>query len=437
MPVDSHDTTAYNAIVLRYDEIAVKGRNRIVFERKLRNNTRRILRCVGEVREKVEKGRIFILPEEGKEVFTTLELELAKEQLRKVFGLVSFSPVLLVKPEFKEIENAILKTFPDVYNNATASSQSESIRYAMRVRRNAKYFPMRSKEIEIHFAEKLMPEYPGLVLDLKNPELRVDVEIRRQHAFICYERIPGPGGLPTGSGEKLLALLSGGIDSPVACHQVMKRGCSIDYVTFHSAPYTPEGTITKTARLAEKLNEWQPSNGRLFAVNLLAAQKQIRDKCSDRFRTILYRRMMMRIAAFIASRSSSAALLTGEAIGQVASQTIPNMKVIDNSTDMLILRPLVTFDKLETIYIARRIGTMEISNEPMPDSCTVFAPDSPATSATISRIEAEEESLDIHSLMRECLEKTVTINPENYDEMELSWLVKSFDKALEKGDSFF
>jgi thiamine biosynthesis protein ThiI len=190
---------------------------------------------------------------------------------------------------------------------------------------------------------------------------------------------------------------------------MMRRGCRVDYVTFHSAPYTPPALFAKVARLAEILNDFQAA-GRLYAVNLLPAQRLIRDDCRSRYRTILYRRFMVRIANRIADFTKAKALLTGDNIGQVASQTLDNMVIINEASARMILRPLVAADKQDTVAVAERIGTMEESKESVPDSCTVFAPQDPCTAATLRRIEEEEAKLDVEALVEECLAATVRLD---------------------------
>jgi thiamine biosynthesis protein ThiI len=314
-----------------------------------------------------------------------------------------------VKPELADIERAVDESFQAVYDVVRADTpEGEPVTYRMRANRNNKKFPLRAVEVEIHFAERLVPRYEGMDVDLKHAKLTVEVDIRHVRAFVCYERIPGPGGLPEGTAGRVLALLSGGIDSPVACYQMMRRGCRVDYVTFHSSPYTPPALIAKVARLAEILNDFQAA-GRLYAVNLLPAQRVIRDICTSRFRTILYRRFMVRIANRIADYTQAKALLTGDNLGQVASQTLSNMAVIDEASERMIFRPLVAFDKHETTAIAERIGTMIESAESVADSCTVFAPKDPCTSTTLRRIEEEEARLDVAGLVEECLVGTVRV----------------------------
>ena len=411
---------AYNAVLCRYDEIAIKGRNRSVFERKLVRALKRTFRGIGRLGVVREPGRIYLFPPEGRETFNAADYRLMRECTRHVFGLTSLSPGFLTAPDLAQIQHIVFETFPALYRAYEGAIQADrSIGYAMRVRRRNRLLGMTSTELEIYFADRLLPRYPRLQVNLNDPDLRVDVEIREQRAFVFYERMAGPGGLPSGTGGRLLALLSGGIDSPVACYQVMKRGCTLDFVTFHSAPYTPPGTVTKVAALVRVLKQWQ-WRGRLIAVNLLPAQRTIRDNCSERYRTLLYRRMMMRIASRLAGKVGAEALVTGEAIGQVASQTLPNLGVIAQAASLMILRPLLTFDKQETISIARFIGTLSISEENIPDSCTVFAPDSPATRADLDRIRAEENELALDELLDACIRQSTVVNPETFEERPLA-----------------
>jgi len=311
-----------------------------------------------------------------------------------------------VEPEIGEIEKAALAISETPLSALLAEKESPSFR--IRTRRSDKSFPMTSKEVEIRLATALAERFDKenrLRVDLENADFTLGCEIRRGKAFLFLESFPAPGGLPPGSNASALTLLSGGIDSPVACAMLMKRGCRVDFLTFHSHPYTPERSVEKVRDIAEVLNRLQPK-GRLFVCNLAPIQKAVRDNCSPRFRTILYRRFMFRIAEAIAKRNGNSALATGEAVGQVASQTIANLSVINAATSMLVLRPLAGLDKEEIIKTARFIGTFDISTEQVPDSCTVFAPDSPATTSTIEKIEKEEAKLDVNALLAETIEKT-------------------------------
>ncbi len=399
---------SYNAILCRYSEIGLKGGNRLDFERRLMRNIQRLLAEIMPFKINREQGRIFLTPCE-RASFSAADLAVVRRRVPQIFGLVSASPAVLVPATLEALAAAVDATFSQVADAVLAAVDSaQVVRYATRCRRNNRRFPMTSNEIEIGIAEKYLPHYPRLKLDLKHAELRLQIEVRKQHLFVMYEDIAGPGGLPTGSGGRVLALLSGGIDSPVACAQAMRRGCVVDFITFHSSPYTPPASLRKVADLARILRQFQ-GEGQLTAVNLVAIQKEVRDRCEERYRTILYRRFMLRIASEVARRQGALGLVTGENLGQVASQTLENMTVIDRAADLPVLRPLLTFDKDDTVALATRLGTLRISQEPLPDSCTVFAPRQPATNARLDRILAEERKLDVPALVKEALATAVPV----------------------------
>ena len=422
MPHPWQPALPYDAILCRYNEIATKGRNRHTFEDRLIASLRRTLApALGRLAAQKSGGRIILTPEDG---HTLGEAELAalRAAAPTVAGLSSLSPGFLIGTALHDFEQAVDAHFEDVYQAFAAVTEPDDRTYAFRVRRTDKRFAMTATELEIHFANRLLPTHPDLKLDLRHAALCVELEIRRDLGFLCFERIEGAGGLPVGSAGRVLALLSGGFDSPVACYQMLRRGCGVDYITFHSAPYTPPAYLTKVAAIARRLNALQPY-GCLVAVNLLPAQKAVRDLCRSRYRTVLYRRFMLRIATRVAGLLHDTALVTGDNIGQVASQTLSNMTVINAATDMLVLRPLLTFEKLETVSLARHIGTYDLSAEQVPDSCTIFAPPDPATSTILHYILQDEEKLDVPALTEQCLQQTIVINVNSLAETPfLEWL---------------
>ena len=404
----------YNAILCRYHEIAIKGHNRIRFEQQLMDNLRH---QVGPVVEDLKisrvRGRIW-LEHRNHQEFPEAELPEIIGRMQRVFGLESFSPICKVEKDFQAIRSAVEHTAPAVFQKKHTAKNGDPVRFRIRARRSDKQFPMRSREIEIALAT-VIGELFGLdqvKVDLSDAaEVTVGVEVRDEFALVYYETVRGPGGLPTGSNERVLALLSGGIDSPVACYLTMKRGSGVDFVSFHSTPYTPQSTIDKICGIAAYLNQFQ-FPGKLHLCNIAELQKLIRDKCNARYRTVLYRRMMFRIAAMIARRTGCQALLTGESLGQVASQTVVNMATINDAANMLVLRPLVGMDKIDSIRKAEEIGTYELSKVQVPDSCTVFQPSSPATAVTVERI-AEEEALlgDYMTLLEKIVEEREVLRP--------------------------
>lgn len=385
----------YNAVICRYHEIATKGNNRGFFERTMLENLRRILRIeLPDLRYRRIRGRLWMEFSDHRD-FTESDLEIIRKHLElRGVGLESFSPAIVTQPDLENIEKVVTDAAAVVIPPAIEQAHScgKTLRFRIRARRSDKKFPLCSQEIEIKLTALLGGIYgrENLKLDLNDTaDLTVGVEVREEMAIIWLESFPAPGGLPVGCNDRVLALLSGGIDSPVACYLTMKRGSGVDFIGFHSDPYTPPETVDKVQRIADYLNTFQQP-GRLYMVNIVELQKLVRDNCNPRMRTVLYRRLMFRIAEGIARRRKIGALLTGESLGQVASQTVVNMNTIDNAVNMLILRPLCGMDKLATIDIARKIGTFDLSAEQVPDSCTVFAPDKPSTRVPIADAEAEE-----------------------------------------------
>ena len=381
----------YNSIICRYHEIATKGNNRNMFERCLVENIRHLLDGKAPCRVHRVRGRVWVEPKHEGD-FTPEELRAIKPQLAKVFGLESFSPAARVAVDMDAIRAKALELAGEVLTPVFA--ERENISFRVRARRSFKKFPFRSQEIEIDLVTSIAKLFGDdrFRIDLKHAEYTLVVEVRDEFALLYWDEYRAPGGLPVGSNPRVLTLLSGGIDSPVAAWMIMKRGCPTDFITFHSSPYTPPETTDKVRGIAEFLNGWQ-IHGKLHLCNLAPLQKLIRDNCTERFRTVLYRRAMLRISEQVARATGCRALVTGEAVGQVASQTLVNMNTINRAIDMLVLRPLVGTDKLETIRIAEMIGSYELSNTQVPDSCTVFAPASPATAMPEPVAEAEERKI--------------------------------------------
>ena len=400
----------YNALNCRYNEIGTKGKNRSRFEEQLADGLRKAFSDIGGMDFRFEHGRIFIIPKAPATQFSPEALAVVRARAKAVAGLSSVSPGFLFEPDFATLKALVQRYFPVVVEAFKAQNPPQAPTYATRIRRVDKSYPMTATEMECEIADAVLPQYPEFVLDLKKANLLVEAELRYRHAFLSFERIEGPGGLPSGSAGRVLALLSGGIDSPVACYQMMRRGCTVDYLTFNSEPYTPPAYLTKVTTIARKLNEYQ-KRGKLYAVNILDAQKAIRDTCRSKHRTVLYRRFMMRVASCLAKSFGHKALVTGDNLGQVASQTLENMGVISAAVPDMILRPLLTFEKLETMEIARNIGTFDLSLEDVPDSCTVFAPNDPTTAATLQNILEDEAHLDIPALLKLAISKTEIINP--------------------------
>jgi len=399
----------YNAIICRYHEIATKGENRNLFERCLVDNMRRLLSGITDSKIRRVRGRVWIEKSDNA-FFGDDELAgIAAALGRAAFGLESFSPCRKVAPEMTSVRAAALELLagklPAIFE------KQPSVRFRVRARRSDKMFELNSNQIEIDLVTEAAKVYgcAAITVDLTNPELSLGCEIRNEFAVLFFDSFNAPGGLPVGSNPRVLTLLSGGIDSPAAVYLAFKRGSSSDFITFHSSPYTPPETIEKVKGIARYLNTFQ-ATGKLHLCNLAPLQKLIRDNCTERLRTVLYRRAMLRISEKVAWQNNCKALLTGESLGQVASQTLINMNTINNAVEILVLRPLVGFDKLETIRLAEKIGTYPLSNVQVPDSCTVFAPSSPATSCPIKVAVSEEGKIaDYEQVLDEIIQSIETI----------------------------
>ena len=397
----------YNCVICRYHEIATKGNNRNMFEKCLVENIRQMLkRGASECRVRRIRGRVWIEPGAG-QIFSQESLQFIIENLPAVFGLESFSPAVLLPVDMDEIRKTAVELAPEAF----AAFNSGKPSFRVRARRSNKRFPLTSQQIEIDLVTAIADKIGenSFSIDLKNADITLGCEVRDEFSALYFDTFRCAGGLPVGSNPRVLTLLSGGIDSPVAAWQIMKRGSPTDFITFHSSPYTPQETVDKVRGIAATLNTFQ-RHGRLFIVNLAEFQKAVRDNCSERFRTVLYRRAMLRIAEAVALREDCKALVTGDALGQVASQTVANMDTINRSIDMLVLRPLVGADKLETIAIAEKIGTMKQSSVQVPDSCTVFAPSSPATSVPVDLALKEEAKIPDYSAILEKIINDIEID---------------------------
>lgn len=383
-------------LVIRYGEIALKGGMRPLFEQRLIANLRCALAGVPGLRIERMRGRILIGADGP--------LDAAAEAAARVFGVISLSRAESCAPQ----EDAIHTLARE---RASAELQAGfpgtgPVRFAVRVNRADRRFPLRSEELARRLGADLIARHPRLRVHLDAPELRIEVDVRETRALVFAERQAGPGGLPVGTLGRGLCLLSGGIDSPVAAWQAMRRGLRIELLTFVSPPHTGAQTLAKVERLTETLSRWQPITW-LHVVSMTAVQEAIRRGAPDPLGTILDRRAMMRMGCRLARRRHARALVTGESLGQVASQTLENLAAIEEAADVPVLRPLVAHDKQDTIRVAERIGTYAISTLPAPDSCTVWLPRAPALRARVRDVLAAEAGLPLAELEAEAL-RTLT-----------------------------
>jgi len=375
-------------IVIHYHEIALKGRNRPFFIDRLAANLRLVMADIPGSRVHSLSGRLLV------EADDDAPWSLLRERLSAVFGVANFAPARSVSLDLEAAAAAVVE-------HALRDS-FESFRVT--TKRSHKGFPKTSMEIdrEIGGAVKLATHAR---VDLEHPERTIFVEVLRDRILFASEKHAGPGGFPVGSSGRLVALLSGGIDSPVAAWRLMKRGCKVVFVHFHAFPLLDRTTIEKARTLAGQLTRWQ-FHSRLLLVPFAPVQQAIVAHCPTPLRVVLYRRFMVRIAERLAARQRAKALVTGESLGQVASQTLDNMAVIDAAATMPILRPLVGMDKEEIVQEARRIGTFETSTLPDMDCCQLFTPPHPATAAKLDEVRTAEQALDVNALIDAALAAT-------------------------------
>jgi len=384
-----------NRIICHYDEIAIKGKNRPKFEGQLVDNIRekvRIAKLKGEVQKKYGRLDIIIPNIEEKEEWVKL--------LASTFGIANFSFAVLVDQDLEIIKKQCLEEI----------SKQDFESFRITTQRSNKNFPITSmevsKEVGAYVFEKLnkprkdeTSSHPrGIEVDLFNPDTTCFINIVDNFALIYSEKIPGPGGLPVGINGKAVVLLSGGIDSPVAAWYAMKRGLRVSFVHFHSAPYTSQSSIDKVEELAEILRTYSP-NAKLTSIAFGDIQKKLKLQIPEKYLIIFYRRYMLQLAEKEAREAGAKVLITGEALGQVASQTLENMIVVEQAVIMMILRPLIGFDKKEIIIKAKEIGTFETSILPHDDCCTLFMPKSPETKSRLKDILEIEGKIDVEKLL--------------------------------------
>ncbi len=378
--------------IIHYHELALKKGNRRFFENKMVENIYRALKDCGDIKVKKLPGRFFLSNYRG-------STSIVEERLAKIPGIANFMLVFSVsggddiQALKKEIEKEIEER-KDLFNKR---------KFRVSTKRADKSFPLTSEDINREIGA-LVVEKTGAKVDLENPEVTVYIEVVSGKIFFSFEKIKGIGGLPVGSSGKIVSLLSGGIDSPVSSSMMMKRGCKVVFAHFHSFPYLDYSSCDKAKELVNLLNDYQ-YDSKLYFLPLGDAQKEIVLKAPEKYRVILYRRLMIRIAEKVAEKEKAKALVTGESVGQVASQTIENISVVNNIASLPILRPLVGMNKEEIIDISKKIGTYDISILHDQDCCQVFMPKHPATKAVLSDIEKVESGLDIEKMVNDVFEK--------------------------------
>jgi len=369
------------AAIVHYHEVSLKRGNRPLFLRHLARNLERATSDVGPVRLRQLSGRILL------ELDRNETPELVRDRIARVCGVASVALAYRVA--------STLEAMKDVLAQLLEGRRFASFRIS--ARRAFKTYPLTSVELNRELGAFVV-ERTGARVDLRHAELEIHVEVLPAETFVYVNRVAGPGGLPVGASGTVVALLSGGIDSPVAAWRLIKRGCRVVFVHFHSVPYLPDISQHKARALVERLTEWQYAS-QLFIVPFGEIQREIVLSVPGPARVVVYRRMMIRIAEVLALQVGAAALVTGESLGQVASQTLENIARIDEAASMPVFRPLIGTDKLEITAEAQRLGTFEISIEPDADCCTLFTPKHPATRMSEEAIRAVEAALDLPRLV--------------------------------------
>lgn len=379
-------------LLLKLGEIVLKGLNRGSFEKRLMKNVAWRIRDLGKFKIYCLQSTIYVEPED--EGVDMLEVE---DRVSKVFGVVSICRAVECPKDMDAIFDTAVKFLDDKLKSAKT--------FKVDAKRSDKSFPKKSPEIAMEIGGKLHDLHPHLTVDVKNPELLIKVEVRDRAAFVHANPRLGAGGMPVGANGRAALLLSGGIDSPVAGYMIAKRGVSLMGIHFFSYPYTSERAKQKVIELAEKVSAY---TGKMYVamVPFTQIQEQIRDNCDEDLFTLIMRRFMMRIAEKIAIKNDCKALITGESLGQVASQTMEALAVTASMCTLPVLRPVIGMDKEEIVVISRKIDTFETSILPYEDCCTVFTPKHPKTKPRLYDLEAAEKALDVDALVAEAIEKT-------------------------------
>ena len=370
----------YKSFLIKYAEIGVKGKNRFMFEDALVTQIRHALKDIdGDFMVVKESGRIYATAE------SEYDFDEAVETLKRIFGIAAICPMVQVDDNgYEDLKKQVLAYVDEVY-------EDKNFTFKVNARRGNKKYPVNSDQINRDLGEVILDAFPETKVDVHHPEVMLHVEVRNRINIYSIV-IPGPGGMPVGTNGKAMLLLSGGIDSPVAGYMISKRGVKIDAVYFHAPPYTSERAKQKVVDLAKLVSRYS-GPVHLHIVNFTDIQLYIYDQCPHEELTIIMRRYMMRIAERLAVDAGAQALITGESIGQVASQTMQSLAATDASCTMPVFRPVIGFDKQEIVDVAEKIGTYETSVLPFEDCCTIFVAKHPVTKPNLKMIERAEEKL--------------------------------------------
>lgn len=377
-------------ILIKLGEMVLKGLNRKTFEAALLKTIRRRLEKLGGFDIKAAQSTVYVIPREG------ADLDAAAEKVSKIFGIAAFSRACAVEKEMP----AILEAAGEYLKYELLAAKS----FKVESKRADKSFPLQSPEISAEMGQYLLDKFPNLHVDVHNPDITVRVEIRDFGAYVHGQPIRGAGGIPVGTGGNAAILISGGIDSPVAAWMMAKRGLELTAIHFASPPYTSERAEQKVADLLSKVSEYS-GRMKMYTVPFARVQEEIMAKCPEELFTIIMRRFMMRVSKKIAAQEFCSALITGESLGQVASQTVQAIVCTDEAAHMPVFRPLIGMDKIDIIEISRKIDTFDISIQPFEDCCTVFTPKHPRTRPELKAVLEAEQALDCEELIEDCINR--------------------------------
>ncbi|WP_026572182.1 tRNA uracil 4-sulfurtransferase ThiI [Bacillus sp. UNC438CL73TsuS30] len=388
----------YDRIVIRYGELSTKGRNRNKFVGKLRKSVKLALSAFPKIKVEATHDRMYVL-------LNGEDVQEIKMILRKIFGIQTFSPAVKVESDLQKMKEAALELVGSIYQAGQT--------FKVTAKRSDKTFELDTDGINQLFGAYLLSNIPGLKVNVKKPDINLLIEVRKEAVYLSCETIKGAGGYPAGSGGKAMLMLSGGIDSPVAGFMAMRRGLEIEAVHFFSPPFTSERAKEKVIDLAKKLAEVY-GQMTLHIVPFTDVQQAIREQVPENYTMTSTRRFMLKITDKIREKREGLAIITGESLGQVASQTLESMFTINEVTNTPIIRPLVTMDKTEIIKIAQEFDTLEISNRPYEDCCTIFVPASPKTKPRREKVQQYESYFDFEPLIEEAVNdtETITIKPD-------------------------
>ena len=378
-------------ILIRYGELSTKGRNKKMFTQKLASNIKKAL---------VDFPQVKVIPDYD---FMYLDLHEAPEEaviekVKPIFGIQSISPVYIIEKDVEVAKRVVL--------DLLSQEDLEGKTFKIMTKRSDHTFEMDTNQINLFLGDAVLEAFPNIKVQLKQPDITVRIDVRREHLMVSLKTIPGAGGLPVGTSGRVMLMLSGGIDSPVAGYLAMKRGMEIQCVHFASPPYTSPQALEKTKLLAAKIARFGGSI-QFLTVPFSRIQEEIKKKVPEAYLMTIMRRFMLRITDQLRENARALAIANGESVGQVASQTLDSMVAINDVTNTPIIRPVATMDKLDIIKVAEEIDTFELSIQPFEDCCTVFAPPSPKTKPKLEKARQYEQRLDVEGLIKEAVEQTV------------------------------